>query len=326
MLISVSAKNHVSITALLACALIISACAEQPVHPQTPPSPIVQTLQEFWFYEGSLPPPAAPAPAGPTVCPTLPPAPAPLPTLNCPGFPGQGPWVAPTLPPSMAPKYNAAVVANGLDQYLVEAQKRVEHALPVADGQHLGSWHVVDRKCSTSGPVLLTSEFKTAHEICIAPLLVTSLFLSSVDVAGLMRFSDTLQRVYHIDPGTFTGSYDQALRGTPAVTQADWNAFLSSVGDGGASNFRTSADYLFAYVDYCEILTPTDPDCAKRAASIAAIIDGNPLRATGLVTALDRGVQNYDPASWGFHTPADGQRVLAAMVTATGNAPAAPLH
>lgn len=224
-------------------------------------------------------------------------------------------------------EYISGFVADGLDRDLKDAERRVEQGLPAADAQRLGTWTVTEKKCNGpafGAPTLLTSVSKATHELCIDPLFVSWLFVDSVDGPNLVWFSNLLQQRYNIDPATFNGSYEQARLGFPGLKRNDWNTLIVGMGDGGISNFRASAVYLLAYIDYCDILIPTDPNCAKLAATRARVIDGNLLEATALVTALDHDVRTYDSQSWGFAALSDGSAVLNVITNATGTIPKRP--
>lgn len=285
-------RARARIAASLGVALLASSPATSEPPPQGAPAPDspawrgVQLARWQAFYEGSLEPPQD------------------RPTIELPtGMPDD----EPQPPPPLRPKYDRTSAASGMDLLVSTEFAKLRAALPHAEARALSRWTVVVKRCTSTGPALLTTVDVTRRELCVAPILVASLFFASSgdDMARLTR---QLRR-YGVDPATFSGAYEDRLS-RQGVTRADWTSALSAFSEPAWSRLRRSVDVVVARGMLCGVLARPRPVCGVDAYRLARRVDPSG-EAGSLVAALRSATSGYEPASWGYESAGDGEAALA---------------
>lgn len=287
----------------LALAVAVTASAASAQVALQPDSPAWRTVQlAHWqaFYEGRVAPPSD----------------DPLANVLT-GTHNDGP---PAQPPLRA-KYDHTSAAPGMDALASAEFRRLKAAMVPARAAALGGWSLTVSRCTATGPAILVAVDARAKRLCIAPILVVSLFLQSggTDIARLT----TYLRQHGVDPATFTGTYDRRLN-QRGITRADWDSTLKAYSEPTWSSMRRSLDVVVARAVTCGALGGSASDCDREAAEIVRRIDPTGDVAS-LLAALRSASQGYDPASWGYEAAGDGEAQLS-RVTAFGHGPPALAH
>jgi hypothetical protein len=211
--------------------------------------------------------------------------------------------------PTLRAKYDRLISAPGLAAFAGQSFTRMMANLSPGDYAPIRNVGFVMSNCAISGPALLTSWSPVRRTVCVAPILISGVFLESAS-ADMERLSVQLAPL-QITLGSLNTAYDQRLN-SRGITRADWSAMLAG-NEPEWARFQQSVDYLSAYLLYCTVLGHPVLKCSPEAAMLVSRVDGtsdnSAIRAV-LASATDR----YDPASWGFAKAGDADEVGRAFV------------
>ena len=210
------------------------------------------------------------------------------------------------MPPSLRSKYDHTPSAGGMDLFATAEFKKLRARLPRQQATSLSGWTVIVARCTASGPALLTAVNRQKKQICLAPILLTSLFIEST--GNDMIKLTTYLRAKSVDPASFSGAYETRLN-QRGVTRADWDALLAGFAEPSWSRMQRSLDSVLARAIVCGAFSVTKPACNSQALSLARQIDDK-VEVTSLISALQSAVSKYDPSSWGYEKVGDGKTVV----------------
>lgn len=209
-------------------------------------------------------------------------------------------------------KYDRGVIAGGLANFTVASLDRVRSALPSDEAVATANLKLAVRNCSTGGPALLVSTSRADNSICIAPLLMTSVFF---EASGTSVYSLRQHIIdWGLDPSTYDGTYNDRLN-RAGLTQADWLA-VSSAHEGEWNKLQRSTDFLVAYLAYCDVLEHPADRCVQDAAALVVRLDGV-LDISAVRSALNH-AQGDDTADLGFRSAGDLPAVRQAISVVGG--------
>jgi len=204
--------------------------------------------------------------------------------------------------PALRGKYDGTPAANGMDLLVAAEFRRLRAALPPAQANALSSWSVDLRRCTAEGPAILTTVDAASRRLCVAPVLVTSIFLQSAGT-DLARLTARLRKL-GIAPATFTGEYVPSLN-QRGVTSADWRSVLGAYSEPTWSRMRGSVDVVLARLILCGALAKSKPSCGRDALALARRTEGA-ADASSLAAVLTSANAGYAPSSWGYEVAGDG--------------------
>lgn len=209
------------------------------------------------------------------------------------------------LPP-LRTKYDNALIAGGMDLLVSTEFDKLRKMLPTKQAQSLSAWKVKVERCTSSGAALLTTINTKNKKVCVAPILVTSLFFESAGT-DMVQFINFL-RTNGEDPSSFTGEYDRRLN-QRGITRADWAAVVDSYSEPSWSRLKGSLDIVLARALVCGALGEATPACGGRAFNLVKQLDPK-VAATSLISSLSNASSAYEESSWGYETAGDGSSAL----------------
>jgi len=236
------------------------------------------------YYEAALPPPAPPGPL-------------------------DGVDTGGTGLPTLRDKYDRTSAATGMQAMVTSEFTRLRGKLTSVQAQALGGWSAVISRCSTEGAALLTAVNTQRKQLCVAPVLIASLYFESA--GNKMIIFTTFLRSNGVNPLSFDGTYDPRLN-QRGITAADWNSVLSGYAEPTWSAMRQSVDFVVARAMTCGVLKTAK--CQEDAVALVRTLDANASPAS-LVAALTSATTKYDASSWGYEVGGDGETMLGALQT-----------
>ncbi len=187
--------------------------------------------------------------------------------------------------PSLRDKYDSAPILDGMDLFATAEFRKLRGRLPSQNASALSAWTVVVARCTTSGPALLTSVDRQRKRICIAPILLTSVYIESA----------VLDRHFRI--------------------AGDWNALLAGFSEPAWSRLQRSLDIVLAKALLCGALAGPTASCIDQAFALARQLDDKS-DAMSLIAVLNSANSKYEVASWGYETAGDGSTALSELQAA----------
>lgn len=211
---------------------------------------------------------------------------------------------SPTTPPIARRFLNARLAPGMSEEVRAEYDALTAGAPPPRPPFALGD-------CRAGGvQVLATSGDPPSAAICVAPLVISSLYFQCVGT-DLERLKSALNR-YGLTPAQGMGRYEPAY-GSRGITAGDWAA-MTSVANDAWRCFQGSVDFVLARQIAAVGQRPDGTDAQEtqlqaRADQLAAQAGRSPHKAA-LLAVLIRAEENYDPATWGYSAAKDLDPVM----------------